>query len=151
MTNDPLAEVMRTVWPWREQGKTRPQERPTRHWSTLLGLALGWSVAVWLYMRGHYRAALAIACLTTGVSAGLLIPATAGSLRRALSAFAHGVGLCLTWLLIVLFFYLVMTPLRGIQALLGKDPLARRWEPQAQSYWSPHPSNEPAEHLRRQF
>ena len=41
----------------------------------------------------------------------------------------------LTWLLLTLAFYLVFTPFGLVMRILGKDPLHRRFQPDAATYW----------------
>jgi hypothetical protein len=144
-------EVMHSVWPWREGDPAISPRKPMGRTSALVGLLVGWSVAAWLYHRGHPWAAAIIALLAATMGAGLLLPASAERLHGLLHAMAHGVGLALTWLLLLAFFYGVITPLRAWRALVGKDPLARRLDRQADSYWTAHSPGEPSEHLRRQF
>jgi hypothetical protein len=49
--------------------------------------------------------------------------------------FAFILGWVNTRLLLGLFFYLVLTPVGTIRRLFGKDPLARKFDREAVSYW----------------
>lgn len=49
--------------------------------------------------------------------------------------FAHALGWVNTRILLFLFFYLVITPVAVVTRLIGKDLLAQRIDPDADSYW----------------
>ena len=44
-------------------------------------------------------------------------------------------GFCISNLLLILVFYLVITPVGLLVRLFGKDPLERKWDVDAGSYW----------------
>ncbi len=52
--------------------------------------------------------------------------------------FAAILGAFNTKVLLGLLFFLCFTPVRVIITLLGKDPLKRKFEPSAKSYWEDH-------------
>jgi hypothetical protein len=41
-------------------------------------------------------------------------------------------------LLLLVVYYLVLTPIGLLMRLIGYDPLQRRFDRSAQSYWTPH-------------
>jgi hypothetical protein len=49
--------------------------------------------------------------------------------------FAVALGYFVSRALLTLIFFLVITPTGLIMRLLGKDPMDRRWRPDAASYW----------------
>ncbi len=51
-----------------------------------------------------------------------------------------------------LLFFVTVTPIALIMRISGKDPLNRRFEPDAASYWTSRAAGDPApESMRRQF
>ena len=61
------------------------------------------------------------------------------------------IGFCLTQVLLVLVFYLVVTPIGLVLRLLGKDPLERRWDKDATTYWKDAEKPVDAKSYFRQF
>jgi hypothetical protein len=51
-------------------------------------------------------------------------------------------GLIMSTLILVLFFYLVVTPIGLMARALGKDFLGLKWQKQAPSYWIPRENAE---------
>lgn len=51
---------------------------------------------------------------------------------------AYPVGLAVSYLALALIWGAVFTPTGFVLRLLGRDPLARRFEPDRPSYWIPH-------------
>ena len=113
----------------------------------LLGL-LGW----WLHANGHSSWALA-AWITAGFS-GL---AAAGwpkgnlPLYLALTLVAFPLGLLLSYAVLALMWYLIITLAGACFRLLGKDPLQRRFDHVAASYWQPYPAHPSRDRYFRQF
>ncbi len=81
----------------------------------------------WLFI--DIAALMALAGLATP---GLLMPLLAGWLKLALA---------LNWFMtratLAVVFYGLITPMGAVMSLLGKDPLKRRWKPDAPTYWEP--------------
>lgn len=48
-------------------------------------------------------------------------------------------GLIVAPVILAMLFYFVLTPIGLLQRLFGTDPLARRYEPDAASYWKKKP------------
>lgn len=64
---------------------------------------------------------------------------------------ARAVGSGLTWGLLTPFFYLVFGLGRLVLMISGNDPLHRKRDPQATSYWSDHPESETTSRYQKQF
>lgn len=54
---------------------------------------------------------------------------------QALMLAAFPIGWVVSHIVMALFFYGVITPVGLLFRLFGRDPLARRFEPQSDSYW----------------
>lgn len=63
---------------------------------------------------------------------------------------AFPIGWTVSHLMLVLLYYGLFTPIGLIMRMLGRDPLARRFEPGASSYWVDHrPGGEPDRYFRQ--
>jgi len=58
------------------------------------------------------------------------------------------IGLVVSFLLLAIFYFLVLTPLGLVFRLVGRDPLGRKFDSAADSYWL---SRRPPETLDRYF
>lgn len=60
------------------------------------------------------------------------------------------IGWVLSHAVLGIIYYLVLTPTGLIMRLLGRDPMARRIDPGAPTYWSDaHPPHEPGRYFRQ--
>jgi hypothetical protein len=60
-------------------------------------------------------------------------------------------GIVISNLLLAVFYYLVITPIGLIMRALGRDPMKRRWEPEATTYWQDAEKDIAPERYFRQF
>ena len=51
----------------------------------------------------------------------------------------QGLARANTWLLLVLSYGLMILPLGIFLRIFRKDPMQRKWDPEAASYWTPRP------------
>jgi hypothetical protein len=58
------------------------------------------------------------------------------------------IGLVVSFVMLGLFYFLLITPLGLVFRLLGRDPLHRRFDPKAETYWVEH---QPADRPERYF
>ena len=76
--------------------------------------------------------------LGTGLLLGLF-SAVAPDLNRypflALTFITYPIGFCLSYVILIFLFYGVITPVGLILRLVGRDPLRRKFEPDAPTYW----------------
>ena len=68
---------------------------------------------------------------------GLTVPMILKPVYRVWMALAVVLGFIMTRVILTVVYYLIMTPIGLIMRLLGKDPLHRRIDPNAASYWIP--------------
>jgi hypothetical protein len=112
---------------------------PSRKELRTFGLSLGGACLVWagiLWWRGKPDAArwLVMAAPVLAVI-GLTVPIALRPLHAVWMPMAKAVARALTWLLLTLVYYLVFTPYGMLMRILGKDPLQRRLDRSASSYW----------------
>ena len=110
-------------------------------WFSLFGCAAGPVVATVLYtLQGvplPWCLGLAAAGVFIGISRLVSLKMTRW-LYRAMVAATLPLGFGVSFTLMALFYYLLLTPLALVFRLMGRDPLNRRFDPDASSYWLPH-------------
>ncbi len=134
----------------------RIEHHPTRRQLNAFGV-------IWLVFLGILGAVAAgrggplgaaIACWIAAVAVpaiGWLMP---GFMRIAYLVMAYAafpVGFVVSHLLLAAVYYLVLTPIGVVMRILGHDPMSRRFDPSAESYWVPRETEENAERYFRQF
>ena len=133
-----------------------PDARPTTVRRVIRALAqsacLVLAGSVLFFALGHHVAGTVVYGLATLVAAGgCFVPWLSEGIEAFGQWLARVVATVLTWLLLAPFFYLVFLPARLVLALMGKDPMKRRWEAELESYWEPREPVLDAEHYRRQY
>ena len=63
---------------------------------------------------------------------------------------AFPIGWVVSHALLAFIYYLVVTPIGGLMRLFGRDPMERRFDRGAESYWMEHdPAGDPARYFRQ--
>ena len=107
------------------------------------GLAYHNTSQVWL------AAAIVVAAGIVG-AAGLIRPAWMRPIYVAWMVAAFPIGWVISHLLLAAVFYLLFAPIGLLLRLAGKDPLQRRFDPAAETYWIPRKSdNSPQRYFRQ--
>ena len=106
----------------------------------------------------RWRFDLPIAALVTMGIAGVLIfilsklsPKLVKPVYLALVLIGFPIGWVISHLIMLLFFYGIITPVALLFRLMGRDALHRGWDPKAKSYWTEHPRNDSVERYFKQF
>ena len=103
-------------------------------------LAVIGGLALWRgRAAGPYLAALAVFFL----AAALLFPRALAPIERTWMAFATKLSVVMTYVVLTLTFYLVITPFGLLLRLLGKDLLQRKLDSDLKSYWMPAEADGP--------
>jgi ABC-type uncharacterized transport system permease subunit len=108
----------------------------------------------WIAWLVHWRTGLD--GLTLGLVGLGLVVAVAGNLWLPIARAAwlgtmyavFPIGFVISHILLAIVYYLVITPIGLALRLAGKDPMTRRFDPQAPSYWV---SKEPQIDTERYF
>lgn len=101
---------------------------------------------------GHTIVAVVIWALACLLFFGFLFsPRIVGGFDRFGAWLGHFVGTALTYILLVPMYYIVFTFGRIIITILGRDPLQRKWLPEASSYWDDRAPRVEATHFKRQY
>jgi len=126
-------------------------------------IALGGSaaLAVCAWQRWLMFAALGEASGTVALSLGavgatcallsLVAPQANRPLYVALSLATYPIGLVLSHLIMATLYFGLFAPIAILFRLLGRDPLSRRFDPAAESYWTTHPKARSKEDYFRQY
>ena len=94
------------------------------------------------------------ALIAAGVfaAAGLFAPALLWPLNRVWFLFGMALHKVVNPVVMGLLFYATITPMALVMRLMGKDPLRRRFDPAAKSYWiERRPAGPEPQSMRRQF
>jgi hypothetical protein len=67
---------------------------------------------------------------------GLAFPRLLAPIERAWMKLARAMGTAMTYVVLALAFYLVLTPLGLLLRILGKRPVTLGFDPGATTYWS---------------
>jgi len=102
-------------------------------WLVFLGL-LGW--ASW-HRERHTPAEITWALAVAVPLAGLAAPRFLRLVYLALSFLTYPLGVAVSYVVLALVYYLALTPIGLTMRLLGRDPLSRRFDPGARTYWKP--------------
>ena len=82
----------------------------------------------------------------------ILFPGPLTPVYKGWLKIAHFIGQCLTIVILMLSYYLVITPAALILRLLGKRPLPIKPDPEIQSYWVARPEpTQPKERFIKRF
>ena len=86
------------------------------------------------------------------LAAGLLLPAVLKPLNRVWFLFGMALHKIVNPLVMGLLFFLTVTPIALMMRVAGKDPLRRKFDPGAESYWIKREPPGPApDTMRQQF
>jgi hypothetical protein len=129
--------------PWHPSARTLRQFAVL--WFVCVGL-LAWRLG----LASAQPPGVSLAALAVGVGiGGWLWPAMVRPLFVALTVLTLPIGWAVSTLLLVVLFYGLFTPIALLFRLLGRDAMARRFQPDRESYWEPKiiPSD-PARYFR---
>jgi len=120
----------------------------------LLGTLLYWHVIPLWRVLGRATPTAAYVVWAVGALSALLsivAPKLNRPLFVALSVVAYPIGVVMSYVIMGAFFFLILTPLGLMFRLAGRDPLRRRFDATARSYWIPHNAAEKTERYFSQF
>ena len=81
----------------------------------------------------------------------LVFPRANWPIYAGLTAIALPIGFVLSYVIMATLFYLIIMPIGFLLRLFGKDPLDRRFLPEAKSYWVDAAPPQPKERYFRQY
>lgn len=105
----------------------------------------------WAAQRGESSTTTAILVGATGMAAGLLaalIPAVGQRIYINWMIAAMPIGWAVSHVVLAIIFFGLFTPVGLVMRLVGYDPMRRKFDPAAETYWLPH---EPVRDTGRYF
>lgn len=115
----------------------------------LLALAIG-GVLWWKFATLTPMAILCGVLMPLG-ALGYLFPKFGRGLWITLQTIEYPIGWVVSHLILVVIYYGVFTPIGLLLRLSGHDPMHRRWNPGAKSYWEAYNPNRGARRYFRQY
>jgi len=139
----------------------RPDARRLRQFGWVAAGVFGF-LAGWVRWRGHLAGiqmedsagtvSLVLVCVAA-VSASFSVFWPRGNrfLYVLMSIVAWPIGTVVSYTMMIILFYVVITPLGLFFRLVGRDALQRRFDPTAPSYWVDHRTPNSLDRYFRQF
>ncbi|MCB9873383.1 MAG: hypothetical protein H6821_04320 [Planctomycetaceae bacterium] len=129
-----------------------PSRKELRVFALLL-IVFGAIVATVLYGRLVSQTPSAAVLLFTTVVGliGLAVPALVRPVYVIWMGLAFPIGWTVSHLMMLAVFYLVLTPIGLVMRSLGRDPMQRRLDREAKTYWLPRAPREDLKSYFRQF
>src|SRR5215213_7006104 len=113
--------------------------RAEREFGLIVGLVFSLLGLWWIYRGKFLNTAYVLTVVgATLVLSGIVVPRILVTPRRAWMKLAEGMGYISSRIILMLIFFLVVTPIGLIKRAMGWDPLHRRSGPR-DSFWHPYP------------
>lgn len=132
----------------------RLNRHPSKRQLLVFGLAWLLFVGVLsasLWTRSRHTPAIVLAGLAVGVPlAGMVSPGFLRLVYLGLTYAVYPVGFVVSHVVLAVLYYLVLTPIGLVLRLGGYDPLARRFDRAAPTYWQRRTNPKPSESYLRQ-
>lgn len=112
----------------------------------VIGLLLLWMEKIPLKGTAIFSAVGLVMYALSRISTALIKPA-----YQILVLVTFPIGWVVSHLVMALFYYVIITGVGLIFKILGRDPLCRKYDPQAETYWIPYKHKRSPEHYFRQF
>jgi hypothetical protein len=126
-----------------------PSRRELRQFA-LLWIGFFGLVGLWVLWKGSSTTAVVFWVVATLGLAGSLWPRIMRPIYVVWMALALPIGWCVSHLLLLTVYYLVLTPIGLIMRWVGYDPLCRQLDRSAKTYWTQHdPGSEAARYFKQ--
>jgi len=148
-------QIYEAIWPWRVSesgGGEAASERPgTRRVFCEAGIMCVVGVVLGPVLGKTVMSGIVFTLAALVLVGGLWINPLYRGFRKAGFWLAKGVGIGLSWVLLVPFFYLCFPVGRLFLILTRRDPMHREFLPKDRTYWSLHRPLPEAAAYRRQY
>lgn len=129
-----------------------PSPRELRIFAGLQWLFFGVvSFLLWKRYESPLAALCVISISTLSAASGLLVPRALRPLYVAWMLAVFPIGWLVSHVVLAAVYYLVFTPVGFVLRLTGHDPLERRWDHAALSYWKVRPQPPEPNRYFREF
>ena len=130
----------------------KPDKKTLAEFSEFGLFFIGMVAAPLAYFKGNSTLAAALWVVAVVLRlAGWIRPEVLRYPFLGLTLAAWPIGLVVSNVLIGVLYFVVLTPIGLALRLLGRDPLAQRFDPNASTYWEPYNPNRGPERYLRQF
>ena len=134
----------------------RIDHHPSRRQLTVFGLLwllfFGIGGGIVLIRSDSAEAAMAVWAVAMGVPAiGWLSPGLLRLVYLGMAYAAFPIGFVVSHLILLAVYYVVLTPIGLAMRCVGYDPMHRRIEPEAETYWTKRESSDDVDRYFRQF
>ena len=110
------------------------------------------SLVLYLFKNLDFRWAALILAAGLAIFTCCMISKELGRIiYLALTFITLPIGWTISFVIMSLFYFLLLTPLGLFFRLIGRDTLGKKFEPNMKSYWQPHSSPADCERYFRQF
>jgi len=129
----------------------RPSNREVQQFAGLLTLFAAVAGGLLVFRSHAWTAATVVWILGGTVGAiGLVAPKLVRPIMVAWMALAYPIGWTVSWVVLLATYYGILTPVALIMRMFRYDPLDRRLDRQAPTYWAEHePPADPAAYFRQ--
>lgn len=103
------------------------------------------------FVHGHKTASIALVLIGLVGVAGLVKPLLVKHLFLGATIAAYPLGWMLTQIILMIMFYVVLTPIAFIARWRGHDPLQLRRRTARSTFWAPRGEPPPPENYLKQF
>ncbi len=111
-------------------------KKELRQFGITIGIVLG-LLGAWLLWRDRDGGYFSLIIATLFLALGLILPNLLKPLQKLWMTLAALLGWLMTRIILIILFYLVVTPIGLLAKICGKDFLNRKFSKTAQSYWIP--------------
>ena len=137
---------------WSQQQTSEPDQHHNLRKRAVIQFIVMACIASFLLFIHHTVLAVIVYSLSAlNLIGGLFIPPLFLLFDRFGKFLAVVFGKVLTWVLLVPFFYLCFVPGRLIMLILGKDPMKRKLDPDAETYWMDKKDMHNTDHFKVQY
>ena len=128
-----------------------PSPAQMRFMGILLGLFLGvFGLVIYLKSKSIYVAAGFWIFAVAVTIVYYAVPAWKKPIYLGWMYAVYPIGWVMSHVILAIVYYLVLTPIGFIMRCTGRDPMTRRFEPEADTYWVAHsPDKDPARYFRQ--
>ncbi len=144
-------EVSKVVWPWMDEKVEDVKNSNVK--PALIQFAVMLCIGSLLYFKFHKEI---MSYIVFGLAwlvfiSGLALPRVFKAIESFGAFLGRVVGGFITWALLMPFFFLCFVPGRLILLLKKKDPLARHYDKDLESYFTPYDRHTEPEYYKNHF
>ncbi|MCB1120407.1 MAG: hypothetical protein KJT03_02560 [Verrucomicrobiae bacterium] len=115
----------------------QPSRKDLRVFAVLWLIFLG-GFGILAYNKAQVVAAIVLLGLALVVGLlGIILPRSVRLVYVGSAYATYPIGFVVSFLLLTVIYFLILTPIGLIMRVLGHDPLSRKFDPNRPSYWQP--------------